>query len=120
MFITANAEHFLSTSTTSTSLHLLQYRHTFWREGCYESTLRYYRWCASYVIAAMLVEFNKGFSLSASTISSNMVKISLSFESRAWDWLHTTNGYNKNGILCWQCMYIILSIEVKVKVYSLR
>jgi hypothetical protein len=39
------------------------------------------RWCASYVIVAMLDDFNKGFCLFAMQISSNMAKISLSFES---------------------------------------
>lgn len=39
------------------------------------------RWCASYVMAAMLDDFDKGFSLFAILISSNMAKISLFIES---------------------------------------
>ena len=38
-------------------------------------------WCATYVIAAMLDDFDKGFSLFAILISSNMAKISLFIES---------------------------------------
>ena len=46
-------------------------------------------WCASFVIVAMSVEFNKDFSLSPNIISSNMAIISVIWIS--WDWLHTTN-----------------------------
>jgi hypothetical protein len=38
-------------------------------------------WCASYVIAAMLDEGDKEFSLFAIQISSDMAEITLSFES---------------------------------------
>ena len=41
----------------------------------------HYSWCASYVIAAMLDDFDKGFSLFAIQISSNMAKISSFIES---------------------------------------
>ena len=40
-----------------------------------------YSWRASYVIVAMLDDFDKGFSLFAILISSNMAKISLFIES---------------------------------------
>ena len=46
-------------------------------------------WCASFVIVAMSVEFNKDFSLSPNIISSNMAKIYVIWIS--WDWFHTTN-----------------------------
>ena len=43
--------------------------------------IRIYSWCASYLIAAMLDDFDKRFSLFAILISSNMAKISLFIES---------------------------------------
>ena len=60
-----------------------------------------YRWCASYVIAAILVELNKGFSLSASIFSSNMAKISLSFESHG---IGCTPPINNTIFFVYYCM----------------
>ena len=78
------SKQYLCTLDLSFTLYSLSFNYIIFTQIALPKTLSeslyMYRWCASYVIAAMLVEFNKGFSLSASIISSNMAKISLSFE----------------------------------------